>query len=94
MTEDDDFSNGNGASSDGESVDRDDKDKEPVADGVEIFSVSDDLGLGVYVSCAADTTPADLVAGLCGLISQITQASLLHPEITRAGDLPLGDDAF
>ncbi len=92
MIEDDDFSD-DSASSDGESVQG--GDKELAADGVEIFSVSDDLGLGVYVSCAADTAPTDLVAGLCKLISQITEASLLHPEITRAGDLPLGnDDAF
>ncbi len=93
MIEDDDLDDS--ASSHGESFDG--GDKKAAADGVEIFSVSDDLGLGVYVSCAADTAPTDLVAGLCKLISQITEASLLHPEIKRAGDLPLGgndNDAF
>ena len=66
------------------------------AEGVEIFTVADELGCGVYVSCAADTTPADLVAGLCDLISQITQAVIAQPEAKRAGDLELeemdGDD--
>jgi hypothetical protein len=57
--------------------------------GVEIITAVDSTGRGVYVSCAADTTPADMVAGLCDLLAQVTAAALATPEAQRAGDLPL-----
>ncbi len=57
---------------------------------VEIVTVSDSAGRGVYVSCGAEVTPADLVAGLCDLIAQVTRAVLADPRATRAGDLELG----
>jgi hypothetical protein len=62
------------------------------SEGVEIFTLSDELGKGVYVSCKADTSPADLIEGLCNLLSQITRSALESPKVTRAGDLGLGDD--
>lgn len=58
--------------------------------GVEIVTVSDSAGRGVYVSCGAEVAPADLVAGLCELIAQVTEAVLADPQATRAGDLELG----
>ncbi len=61
-------------------------------EGVEIFTLSDELGKGVYVSCKADTTPANLIEGLCNLLSQITRSALESPTIKRAADLGLGDD--
>lgn len=61
-------------------------------DEVEIITVADGGGRGVFVSCGVNLTPGDLVAGLCDLIAQVTQAALDHPQATRAGDLDLGDD--
>ncbi|MEJ7713743.1 MAG: hypothetical protein WKF84_28825 [Pyrinomonadaceae bacterium] len=58
--------------------------------GVEIVTVGDSAGRGVYVSCNADVAPADLVAGLCDLIAQVTKAALADPRADRAGDLELG----
>lgn len=58
--------------------------------GVEIVTVSDSAGRGVYVSCGADVAPGDLVAGLCDLIAQVTKAALADPRADRAGDLELG----
>lgn len=59
-------------------------------DGVEIVTVSDSAGRGVYVSCGAEVAPVDLVAGLCELLAQVTRAVLADPRATRAGDLELG----
>ncbi|MBA3438578.1 MAG: hypothetical protein H0T92_01750 [Pyrinomonadaceae bacterium] len=61
-------------------------------DEVEIITVADDGGRGVFVSCGVDLRPGDLVAGLCDLIAKVTQAALDHPRATRAGELELGDD--
>ena len=61
-------------------------------DEVEIITVADSEGRGVFVSCGVNLTPGDLVAGLCDLIAQVTHAALAHPQATRAGDLDLGDD--
>ena len=62
--------------------------------GIEVVTLSDGLGKGVYVTCAAVVPPADLVEGLCDLLSQVTRAALARPGATRAGDLGLGDDIF
>ena len=95
MSTEDKLNGGNGSSPDGESVDDETDQDEALHSGeIEIFTISDELGFGVHVSCHANTATADLVAGLTDLLSQITQAIILHPEIKRAGDLPLGDDAF
>ncbi len=71
---------------------KDDGDAE--REGVEIVSVVDSEGRGVYVSCRADLTPGDMVAGLCDLIAQVTRAVLANPQATRAGDIGLNDDVF
>ena len=67
-------------------------DEDIEADEVEIITVADSKGRGVFVSCGVNLAPGDLVAGLCDLIAQVTQAALAHPKATRAGDLDLGDD--
>ena len=59
---------------------------------LEIITVADGEGRGVFVSCGVNLTPGDLVAGLCDLIAQVTRAALTHPQAMRAGDLDLGDD--
>jgi hypothetical protein len=67
---------------------------EKEADGVELVSVADEGRHGVYVTCMADIAPADLVEGLCNLLTQVTRAVLARPEAKRAGDLGLGEDVF
>ena len=62
--------------------------------GVEIVSVVDSGGLGMYVSCHADIATGDMVAGLCDLIAQVTRAVLANPQATRAGDIGLDDGVF
>ena len=64
---------------------------DPSSDGVEMVVVSDESGRGVFVSCGAQLAPADLVAGLCEIISQVTKAVIERPHISHAGDLNLGD---
>ena len=59
-------------------------------DGMEIVTVCDSAGRGVYVSCGAEVAPVDLVAGLCELLAQVTRAVLANSRATRAGDLELG----
>jgi hypothetical protein len=67
----------------------------PRADnGIEVVTLSDGLGKGVYVTCGAEVSPADLVEGLCDLLAQVTRAALTRPAATRAGDLGLGEDVF
>ncbi len=60
--------------------------------GIEIFTVADDLGYGVYVPCKADVPPANLIEGVCNLLAQITRAAINRSQATRAGDLGLGED--
>ena len=72
------------------------RDEEPlgVAEGVEVVTLADESGRGVYLTCAADLSTTDLVEGLCELVAQVTRAALARPEAKRAGDLGLGDDVF
>lgn len=62
--------------------------------GVEIVTLADEQGRGVYLTCSADLPPQDLVEGLCDLIAQVTRAALSRPSAMRAGELGLGDDVF
>lgn len=62
--------------------------------GVEIVTLSDEGGRGVYLSCAAELSPIDLLEGLCDLIAQMTRAIVSRPQVERAGDLGLSDDVF
>ncbi len=77
-------SDGNGKSGNGQPSTTD--------QGIEIFTVADDLGYGVYVSCKADVPPANLIEGVCNLLALITRAAIDRPQARRAGDLGLGED--
>ena len=92
MNIDGEFESGNGTSPDEQAADADDADIDN--QGVEIFTLADELGHGVYVSCQADVSPIDLLEGICNLLSQVTRAALNHPQVKRAGDLNLGEDVF
>lgn len=63
-------------------------------EGVEIVTLADELGHGVYLTCGAETTPEALVEGLCSLLAQVTRAAITRPQVKRAADLGLGDDVF
>lgn len=62
--------------------------------GVEIVTLADEQGRGVYLTCSADLTPQELVEGLCDLLTQVTRAALSRSHAERAGDLRLGEDVF
>jgi hypothetical protein len=64
-------------------------------EGLEVVTLADEKGLGVYVTCSADLSPADLVAGLCDILGRVAEAALeRRPGSARAGDLCLGEDVF
>lgn len=67
----------------------------PEAEGwVEVVTVADEGGRGVYLTCGADVSPADLVEAALDLLGQVTRAALARPQVTRAADLGLGEDVF
>jgi hypothetical protein len=87
MSTDDGQSNGgNGAGQDEQAAES--------QEGVELVTVQDENGKGIYLSCAAETSPQDLVDGLCALLSQVMRAVVARPQAKRVGDLGLGDDVF
>lgn len=86
MSVDDEFDSGDGDDPDRQEVDE--------SRGVEVVTVADEQGRGVYLTCAAQLPPAALVEGLLDLLGQVTRAALARPGATRAGELGLGDDVF
>ncbi|MDQ3817552.1 MAG: hypothetical protein M3362_07675 [Acidobacteriota bacterium] len=89
MKEDDDSEHANGgtgAPEDSDSLESD--------EGVEIVTLADEGGRGVFITCRAEVSPADLVQGVLDLLGQVTRAALARPHAERAGDLGLGEDVF
>lgn len=60
--------------------------------GIEIVVVSDEQGRGVHLTCAAGTSPADLIESALNIIQQVTRAALNNPGAASAGELELGED--
>ena len=85
--EDDEFAAGNGQANADE-----DAGAGAGAEGIEIVSVADEGGHGVYLSCAAQVRSEDLLSGLCDLVQQVTRAMVANPGAERAGELGLGDE--
>jgi hypothetical protein len=89
MNKDDDLEHANG-----ETGEPEDSGSLMANGGVEIVTLADEGGRGVYITCGADVSPADLVESVLDLLGQVTRAALARPHAERAGELGLGEDVF
>lgn len=89
MKKDDDSEHANG-----ETGEPEDSDSLVPNEGVEVVTLADEGGRGVFITCGADVSPADLVEGVLDLLGQVTRAALARPHVERVGDLGFGEDVF